>query len=786
MIRYLFTKIKNKYKLYLCLICGMVSMIMVFSLIQMFRNGSLNKVIQWNFIVQHDDTGAFPATLQGAFDLKAVDFREAAKEGKNAGAFLEEKIGDYEKKINKKAALPVVTSQRKVYFLNVKAEFSYRDGKVLDVGMMDDGLDENAQKSHYKLEGGAWFYDDISEFTKDGALVPKDAYPVLISRSTADAYDLVVGEVVSFPMLGRTQDDERPDLPVLYVYISGIVSEAPGDYYWHKSLSTGDPMLILSKEDFYKIADEYTREVKCECYESLDYRFIDTKNLNRVHNGLLSLKKNDKEFSEDISKVIEKIKVESRSVEQMLYVIILPLAALILTFIGMISFRIIESETRELQTLKDRGLGKWRLIETYFLSSLVLSQISMPIGLVGGYFFGKVMAGINDFMGFMGLGTSSVDEYVFVPSMIVAGEIAALVSVLINLLPVFLFFKKKKDSRRVAIVPFWEKYFLDIVLLGISVYLLFNYKKQLPSLSLSVMNGGGIDPMIFVNATLFLFACGLLMLRLIFYLIRLFYRIGEAHFNAPTFAGLLQIIRTRKTSGVISVFMVVTVAMSLFHANMARTINSNKQARINYQVGTDVRIREKWEVFIKKVGVSDAGVTIYTWKYKEPDFGMYTSLVSEGLAKSVTKVAIDDTVSVTKSGVSVENVNMMGIHTKEFGNTAELREGLNSKHFNEYLNALASEYEGAIISSNLAKELKAEVGDYVQCDAFPPKVTFMKKEAYATTRFKVVAIVDAWPGFDRYTYRRSEEGDVIEEENHLMVVNYSNVLASFEVFPYEV
>ncbi|MCR4690493.1 MAG: ABC transporter permease [Lachnospiraceae bacterium] len=784
MIRYLYTKIKNKYKLYLCLICGMVSMIMVFSMIQMFRCGSLNKVIQSGFVGQAQVTEEYPATISGRMELKAADFRDAAAKGQSAGEFTDQSLDEYMGAWEKKMHLPVIADQRKIVFVNVQSEYSYRGEKMVDLGCMDDGLNENAMQDHYVVEAGADFYGDISDYIDRGAAIPDGAYPCLVSRKTADDYDLVVGEVISFPLLFYHEDPNYPNPPILSVYINGIISEKPGDYYWQTPLTEGNPFLMLKKQDFYKIAEDYIRLVTCECTQALDYRLIDRKNAARLKKRLASLRKKDGKLTENLTPVLEKYRVESRSVEQMLYVIILPLAVLILTFIGMISFRIIDSETRELQTLKDRGMGKWKLIQTYLLSAFALSQISMPIGLLAGYGFGKLVAGVDDFMGFSAIGKISVSEYGFTPSMIAAGEIAALLSVIINLIPVLLFFKKKKDGRRAGIVPFWEKYFLDAILLLVSVYLLFNYKKQLSTLSESVMQGDGIDPVIFINASLFLFACGLVMLRLIFYCIRLFYRIGEKRFSAPVFAGLLQIIRTRKSSGVISVFMVMTVAMSLFHANMAHTINANKEARLSHVVGADINVLEKWDISIKK-GFGADGMSDKKWKYREPDFGLYRNLCADGLLSQVTKVARDDTMWVSAGDNTIKNVELMGIHTKEFGQTARLREGLNEEHFYSYLNELAVEYGGAIVSSNLALELKVQVGDYIQCDMLPPKV-IGQKDPYATAKVKIVGIVEAWPGYERFGYRQDEEGKTIEEESYLIVMNYAFVNSAYGLFPYEV
>ena len=88
--------------------------------------------------------------------------------------------------------------------------------------------------------------------------------------------------------------------------------------------------------------------------------------------------------------------------------------------------------------------------------------------------------------------------------MIIISFIAAGVSALIMLFPVIPRSKntvvENKSKRHLSGTPFWEKYFIDIILLGISIYLLYGYYKQQDSLRLTVVSGSGIDPMIFLDS----------------------------------------------------------------------------------------------------------------------------------------------------------------------------------------------------------------------------------------------------------------------------------------------
>ena len=85
----------------------------------------------------------------------------------------------------------------------------------------------------------------------------------------------------------------------------------------------------------------------------------------------------------------------------------------------------------------------------------------------------------------------------------------------------------------------------------------------------------------------------------------------------------------------------------------------------------------------------------------------------------------------------------------------------------------------------LAKAFGVKVGDSMVVGMKEPKVC-NTKDPYATMNVKVSAIVDAWPGFNNYSYYNDENGKIEETNNYLVVANYGNAHSSFGDLPYEV
>lgn len=415
-----------------------------------------------------------------------------------------------------------------------------------------------------------------------------------------------------------------------------------------------------------------------------------------------------------------------------------------------------------------------RMCTADLLQALVLSLGGFLFGILSGFVMCRLAARTDAFLQFA---AKDIHFYTFTFWAIPYGVAACGAAVFFMTIPVWrragLTIVEQKNQNHYAVkAPFWEKYCLDLVLLCISCYLFYNYNKQSALLAQNAMEGKVQDPMVFLNASLFIFSVGLFFLRLLRYAIAGIDRLGKKHWGPAVYASFLQIKRTFHKQSFLSIFLIMTIATGIFQANVARTMNENNEQRITYNIGTDARLTDHWTLHLTRTKDEQ-----YLWYYDEPDYESYNVLMEKGLCESMTRVIEEENVAVSAGQKEVQRCQMFGIHTKEFGETARLLEGVNEEHWFYALNALAKNEDGVIISRNMAEELNLSVGDtlsYTRNLYVPYQTEIVMGTAAAT----VCAIVDCFPGYDRYLEN--------EEENYLVVANYATLADRFGQTPYSV
>lgn len=778
MFGFVINKLKNRKWLNLCLLMGVALFIALFVCHPMFEKGAGNQILDRLFTDHATQQNEFPAQMSREGTYAVADYSDSQS--------VLDKLSGYEKKWTEYVDIDKVSSQQLITLSGGRADTEFGGiNNYFTIGYLPE-LSEYAEV--VKSEADKKLTDindeqnlDKTQADKENTSTDTGIFECSISEKTMDHYGLVAGEKI---YLHVPDGSGKKEIPFV---ISQICREKDiNDPYWAKTLSDMGDVIFVSQDVFDEMMQYYSEDnISYSDFLMLDYRQINTENASLYDGYMEQFKDADKLYNDNIRDILDGFFTQQKTIKLMLWALELPCLVLLILFIRMISAQILSLEENDILVLRSRGATKLQVFILYLQQSGIIAFAGCVLGIVLGYIMCRAAASTDGFLRFT---AKDIGTYKFVWQMLVYAVAAAVIMVLFITVPVW---KKSKDAisersreRISKKKPLWEKCFIDVILLALSAYLLYNYNKQKSTLAISVLENRSIDPVMILDNSLFIFAAALLCVRLTGLIILLVDRLFKKHFSPAMYASFLQLKRTRYNQGFLAVFLIMTVAGGIFDANMARTMNSNMEQRIVYNVGCDAIYNEDFRLRIQKN--KDGSVN---WMYDEPDFGKYESLKNEGIYDGVTRVLEDERVDISAGSGSVSDAYLMAINTKEFGETAKLQsdqnDDINDAHWFNYLNELAKEPDGVIISSNLAKDLGLKVGDSLNYSRYVPEAVD-EDQIYASENVKVCAIVKGFPGYERYTYETDADKNVTEQEKYLIVANYATVVEKFGMTPYSV
>lgn len=592
---------------------------------------------------------------------------------------------------------------------------------------------------------------------------------VIVTDEFMISQGLLLGETLSLNGVKDAQGD-----PVR-IKIQGVFrTKNDNDFIWQDGEIQLSGRAYMNMDLFKKLftgenAARYT--IMCKYYSFIDYENIVYDDVEGIADKTAYLCE-DSEFAHFIEEpeYLDTLDTYLRKINRVsatLLILQIPVLIMLCAFLLMITGQMYEMERNEISVIKSRGSYRTQIFRLYLYQSAVLAFAGSVFGIPLGIFFSKVLGAARNFLEF-DFSASLTTE--FSSKAVIYAAAAMLLALCLIAMPAIKHSKvtivNLKRNKAVKTKKFWEKIYLDLIFLGISLYGYYSFKKSSADLSASVLQGESLDPLLYLSSSLFILGLGLLFLRLHPYVVMLIYKIGKNHWKSASYISFQENIRNGRKQQLIMLFLIMTISLGIYHAAVARTILANAVENTEYLSGADVVLKEIWPS-------SYVGGDTESVRYMEPDYTKYMTL---DIADSCTKVYYSDDGYCSGSGSDRQVITIMGIHTKEFGSMTQLQNGLLDKHYYEYLNELALSPSGVLVSSNFNTRLGYKIGD---------NLTYRNANGQGANG-KIIGFVDYFPGFATKTRAVNPDGTAYEQENYLVVTHFDVLQKKWGTKPYEV
>jgi len=751
MLKFVFRKMLNKKWMVLALLIGNILLVSITSGNPMYTQAVLQRTLTQSMQTYLTENNVYPGLAMITTGGRVKDAAVLTEYGAVAGGFSE------------RFQLP---EKDAFFYYSLNSSKALLEKERSDYTQQYVSIDaKQALPEHSTMVAGRMYTDTIGE---------NNLIEAVVSRRALIQLGLMVDDVLVFPNL--TAPDGNP----VRVQIVGVfTNESDEDLYWTQAPSRYTNNFFVNEqvfEAFFLQPDAEGRlkyAVMSTWYSMLDYTAMRAEDAQTL---LATAEAYDDElndlttkvYNDCFSDILREYLKTAQKVTVTLWVLQAPIFALLAAFIFMVSRQMMDMEQSEIAVVKSRGAGKAQIFTIYLIQSLILALAAFVCGLPLGYLLCQVIGSANAFLEFVS--RSALPVKVTRDAILFAGGAAAL-SVLAMLLPAMqhsrasIVHAKRKKQRKSAL-PIWQKFGFDFILLGVSLYGLYSFSGQKDAIAARVLEGGSVDPLLFLSSSLFMIGAGLLAARIVPMIVWLIYRAFRRLWSPAMYASFLQVLRARDSQSFIMVFLIMTIALGVFNAQAARTINQNAEENLYYKAGADAVIQEVWTSNF--TFGSDRDDTLYN----EPDIGRFEALNG---AESIARVYRDNNINVNLKSGTVKGATLMAIHTKEFGETAWFPEDLLDVHWYHYLNAMSQDSRGVLVSSNFRDHHGCKLGD---------TLAFANADG-KQQRGTIYGFIDYFPTYAQFRYAMGEDGVVRETEEYLIVANLQQVQSSWGVLPYQ-
>ena len=547
---------------------------------------------------------------------------------------------------------------------------------------------------------------EVGSFTIPGAEAVPLAEGLMTTRGL-DKWGVLVGDVVGFEFTNPASEERN----VFAVRIVGrAVPKDPESNYW-----LYPPRSAFDQGGVYIDRQVYLNELldvapfafhEATWYADFDIDAIRAANYRAITGGLYTIRLNANavypgtRLENSPEPLFYAFEQKLVFLKLLLIILSAPIVAIVLYYIVLASGMVVDRQRNEIAILKSRGVGTSQILGIYLIEGALVGGTATLIGPFLGLLVAQVIGKTFTFLVFTNRAPLPID--ITSSHFLWAGGAAGL-AILATLIPavgaarhsIVTYKQEVSRSRR---RPWFQRYFLDVVVLGAAIYGYVTLSQR--DALLDIGEGGELfsDPLLVILPVIFMFAVALVFLRFFPFLVAGLARAGNRIWGVAVHLGLRQISREPQQYTRLIFLLILTISLGTFSASMAATLDKNFDDRVLYRIGANANFLE--------IGEYEEDLELWSFLPVERHLEVPQIL-------RVARLWKDEDATFRLPGQSLRTgVVTYGVDPLEFARTVWWRPDFAPVPLNALMNELARDEQALIASrAKFQGELGMQLGD---------------------------------------------------------------------------
>ncbi len=300
------------------------------------------------------------------------------------------------------------------------------------------------------------------------------------------------------------------------------------------------------------------------------------------------------------AKALLKYETAARLLSILLLAFSVPILGLVLAFVALVATLTVGQQRNEIAVLRSRGGSTFQIMGIAAIEALLLNALALALGWPLSQVFVQAIGRTRSFLNFSA--TTDMPTTSLSPQIVRLGLVIVAAAFVAQMIPTLgaarhTIVTYKQERARTLRAPWWQRVWLDVLLLIPAAYGIYLLRKQgtivaLPMIDTELPNDPFQNPLLFLIPALGVFALTLVTLRIMPLGMRAITWLAFRTRSVGLVMAARHLARVPGFYAAPLLLLILTLSLSAYTASLAQTLDDHLYAQSYYRIGADMQLSE--------------------------------------------------------------------------------------------------------------------------------------------------------------------------------------------------